>query len=1011
MKTLLHTYLFSILALMLLFSGNIRAEQATDIRFNEIPGNVHPITDLYKIYANDVELPVIDGMRSGQPGYLDYNYTTFWCSEGDVTVKIKAKDKIASISVHPLKLEIPVTKIDDYTYSFVMKSDYYLFVKINGRRVVITRDKAEADVPTPGVAGVFNIADDLKTLNAASQANTKNVAKAIQQTVDKASAYGTTNGTQGIVYIPKGLYYMGNLKLKSNIALYLAPGAVIKFSDNKTDYRYDFTKKSRGDGTWWIYTDESTSNIKIYGRGTIDGNGYYMSEILNPRFISHVLLVMGTDGFVFDGPIIKEGSFWTVVLARSKNITFKNYKQFNAMWMGEDDGIDVCESQNVLVQHSIAIALDDPYSTKTWDQTTDICPKWYGTPQELRNVTFDDCHSLTFCGAFKLGHGAMTPQYDVTVKNSVVHDCGRALGVEPKYGNGKYQNGFHNVTFENVDIESGGEDGWLSVLLESRGVGNPALSNLVLKNINIRSKGGWRRPPTLMGLDKENQIEGVTFDHIYLYGNTDPVGSLAEMGVTNTGYFKNLKVLPDRSREANYKIEAEYYNNKVGDAVVSTNAGANADAAYPKGAFLSTLAKDTYLVFNNVDFGSSTGKMNIRYYALLSHSVELRLDSPDGQLIGTLAVDDSKKNTWADYEIPLSGANGMHNLYILFKDTRTSLADLARFNFFELKERAFVNLVSIEPKETSPVEVNIDKSVALEVKYIPEDAYQKELIWSIESQSESGVVDLTESGVVKGLKVGTARVKAVSTYDTNIFTYLDIKVTDAYQRDVYRIEAENADILFGVDYQNKEGIKKGASTDPSDVGGQALINIWQNNYAVYKNVDFKEFTTSINVRKEFPRTSKIEFWIDRTIESNGSLSGGTLIGSQVLENSVTGWSLYHDFDVPVVNASGVHDLYVIFTAAGTTATNQQFGGVNWFELTRALPSGIDRISKDVVTVYPNPTTGKFFVQKADETYVIIYDDLGRKLSENTDSEQDISDFAAGIYFVKINDRTLKLIKK
>lgn len=70
--------------------------------------------------------------------------------------------------------------------------------------------------------------------------------------------------------------------------------------------------------------------------------------------------------------MIRDSGSWAVTPARSNDLTFKNLKIFNRFDMGENDGIDVNESQNVLVQHGIGIGLDDPYTTKTWDQTVDI---------------------------------------------------------------------------------------------------------------------------------------------------------------------------------------------------------------------------------------------------------------------------------------------------------------------------------------------------------------------------------------------------------------------------------------------------------------------------------------------------------------------------------------------------------------------------------------------------------------------------------------------------------------
>jgi hypothetical protein len=68
-------------------------------------------------------------------------------------------------------------------------------------------------------------------------------------------------------------------------------------------------------------------------------------------------------------------------------------------------------------------------------------------------------------------------------------------------------------------------------------------------------------------------------------------------------------------------------------------------------------------------------------------------------------------------------------------------------------------------------------------------------------------------------------------------------------------------------------------------------------------------------------------------------------------------------------------------------------------------------------IYPNPTTGKLRIEsgKLKIENVEIYDIYGRKLSQFTfhDSqvEVDISHLPSGIYFLRINGKTMKLVKK
>jgi len=68
-------------------------------------------------------------------------------------------------------------------------------------------------------------------------------------------------------------------------------------------------------------------------------------------------------------------------------------------------------------------------------------------------------------------------------------------------------------------------------------------------------------------------------------------------------------------------------------------------------------------------------------------------------------------------------------------------------------------------------------------------------------------------------------------------------------------------------------------------------------------------------------------------------------------------------------------------------------------------------------IYPNPTTGKLKIESGELKMgnVEIYDIYGRKLSQftfhNSHIEIDISHLSAGIYFLKIDGKTMKLVKE
>ena len=118
--------------------------------------------------------------------------------------------------------------------------------------------------------------------------------RAFQAAIDEASAF---HG--GTVVVPAGIYRVGNIDLKSNSRLYLAPGAVLLFTGHREDYRINARKSSQNrDLTWWIYTDSGAHDIKVFGRGTLDGNGKYATSKEN-NIGNHILAIFQTTELCF----------------------------------------------------------------------------------------------------------------------------------------------------------------------------------------------------------------------------------------------------------------------------------------------------------------------------------------------------------------------------------------------------------------------------------------------------------------------------------------------------------------------------------------------------------------------------------------------------------------------------------------------------------------------------------------------------------------------------------------
>jgi hypothetical protein len=488
-------------------------------------------------HSPDYELTV-NGQKIDVVDYPGYDYAHFSMSDGAATISVRKLNNtnIGAYTISPRKLGLQGT-VNGPTLTFTIGGDEYLIVKLDGRPdLVIAADPAETDRPPSSGHKIHNI-----VAGGADPTGAAMSTSAVQGAVDAATAAGG-----GTVYVPAGVYKVGNVVLKSNVSLYLKPGAVFRFTGDPADYTHNWHKDSQNrDITWWISTAFGSSNIRVYGRGTLDSNGN--EAISKYNFAANVLVPIATTNFRFDGLIVRESGAWAIVTARSKNLSFTNVKVFNRLDMGENDALDVNESENVTVRHGIGISLDDPWTTKAWQSDTDIAKSWPGTPQPVQNVVFDDLISWTRCYGFKVGQGALQPQNNVVFRNGVVYDAAIGLGIHHRYGSAAVT----GVRFENIDIEKIGvklvdDRTWLRFIVEDRGLGAGPVQDVTVKNITVRDKGTTYG--VLKGFDAST-ISEVRFDHVMMPGATTPATTLTAMNIIDRSNYSGITIQPKQDPE------------------------------------------------------------------------------------------------------------------------------------------------------------------------------------------------------------------------------------------------------------------------------------------------------------------------------------------------------------------------------------------------------------------------------------------------------------------------------
>ncbi|WP_308298994.1 glycosyl hydrolase family 28 protein [Streptomyces sp. GESEQ-35] len=493
--------------------------------------SIYPASTDYRLTVNGTSVPVTK--------YTGYDIAQLSLGTGTAVIAVTKTNNtnIGAYSISPQKLGI-AGSVSGSTLTFTVQNDEYLIVKLDGRpNLVIAADPAQSDRPASSGTGIFNVQSPPYSAQPNTGAYTTT---AFQNALNDAAAYGSANGTQGIVYVPAGVYTLGNLYLRSNLAFYLAPGAVLRYTGDRDHYVVNGHKNSQGrDLTWFISTRYSSKNIKIYGRGIIDGNG--QAALAPDNLGVNLLAPVYTSGFTVDGITFRESSSWAVIPLRSSDMTFRDIKMFNRFDMGENDGIDVMESTGVTVDHAIGIGLDDPFSTKTWAEGVDIYNTVPGSPRPLENVTFNDLVSWTYCYGVKVGQGVFQSQNEVTFQHAVVYDAAVGIGVHHKYGTA----GATNIKFDDIDIErlsfkNDDNRTWLAMMTgNTQGIG--PVTGVTISNVKVRNAGiTAARVNGLPGAP----ITGVALRNIVMPGSTAPATTLSQVNLTNLSDYGGLTITP-----------------------------------------------------------------------------------------------------------------------------------------------------------------------------------------------------------------------------------------------------------------------------------------------------------------------------------------------------------------------------------------------------------------------------------------------------------------------------------
>ena len=221
-----------------------------------------------------------------------------------------------------------------------------------------------------------------------------------QREIDDAAA-----GGGGTVRVPRGVWHVKPLVLRSGVTLELDEGAVLLASVDPGDYNPDPVRRA------FVYAEGAT-NVAIRGNGTLDGRGYAFVETgkdmdgaSQPQTLPKLMCFNRCRDVRLEGFTYRRGGAWGCHLRNCDGVTMRRVTCFNHV-NNTNDGIDI-ESRNVLIEDCDVDADDDAVAVKSESDKSFA----------VTNVVVRRCRLASMAYPFKIGTGSYGDVRDIFVED------------------------------------------------------------------------------------------------------------------------------------------------------------------------------------------------------------------------------------------------------------------------------------------------------------------------------------------------------------------------------------------------------------------------------------------------------------------------------------------------------------------------------------------------------------------------------------------------------------------
>ncbi|KAK4758566.1 hypothetical protein SAY87_019867 [Trapa incisa] len=306
-------------------------------------------------------------------------------------------------------------------------------------------------VPMKNRSGIISIADyggvgDGRTVNT----------KAFREAIYKIHHLNRTGGT--LLYIPPGVYLTESFNLTSHMTLFLAKGAVIKATQDYSNWPLIDPLPSYGRGRElpggrymsFIHGDGIEDVIITGENGTIDGQGDIWWNMWRQRTLSftrpNLIELMNSRDIIISNLVFQNSPFWNIHPVYCRNFVVRNVTILAPRDSPNTDGVDPDSSSNVCIEDSYISVGDDLVAVKSgWDEYGIS----YGRPSS--GITIRRIKGSSPFAGIAVGSEASGGVENVIAENITLYSMGIGIHIKTNAGRGGF---IKNITISSVYIEN-----------------------------------------------------------------------------------------------------------------------------------------------------------------------------------------------------------------------------------------------------------------------------------------------------------------------------------------------------------------------------------------------------------------------------------------------------------------------------------------------------------------------------------------------------------------------------